>query len=95
MDNIIRRITVIRTGPSGVSAEVLFEKDSGRRKSSRLLKPAERVQRRVLKAQKAFADEALAQHEVRTRKRKDGWLRDAPTILVKANRKALKQLTDW
>jgi Family of unknown function (DUF6312) len=95
VDEIIRRITVIGTGPSGPSAEVLFEKGSKRRKSSRLLKPVERVQRRVLKAQKAFADEALALHEKRARKRKDGWLRDAPMIVFKANRKALKRLTDW
>ena len=95
MDEIVRRITVIGTGPSGPTAEVLFVKAPEGRKSSRLLKPVEKAQHRVLEAHKVFADEVLVQHEKLPRKRKDGWLLDAPVIVFKANRKALKKLTDW
>ena len=95
MDKIVRSITLVGTGPTGSSVETVFGKGSKRAKSSRFLKPVEKIQRRMLEAHKTFADEALALHEKYARKRKDGWLRDAPVIVFKANRKALKKLTDW
>ena len=95
MDDIVRRITVIHTDSKTSSAEVIYEKGAKSRKTSRALRPVEKLHRRVLKAQKSFADEALALHDKHARKRKNGWLRDAPVIVFKANRKALKKLTSW
>lgn len=96
MNPLVRRISVIHSGAEGPSVEDLYVKAlKRRRKGSRLLRPVEKVQRRLLKTQKAFADEALAQHDKSARKRKDGWLWDAPVIVFKANRKALKELTNW
>jgi len=91
----IRQITLIHSGPQGTTSQVLFKKKTKRRKSSRLLKPLEKLQRRLLKAQKTFGDEAFSLHEKHNRKRKDGWLRDAPVIAIKASRRAAKKLTRW
>ena len=57
MDAIVRRITAVGTNPQSHSAEVLFEHGGKRRKSSRLLKPVEKLQRRVLEAHQTLADE--------------------------------------
>jgi len=57
-----------------------------------LLKPIERITRRALKTQKAYADELYALHDKHARKRRDGWLRDSLVIVHKANRKAFKTL---
>lgn len=95
MNEAVRRITVVSNGGSAPSAEVVFKKESGRDRTSRDLKLLEKMQRRTLTAQKTFADEALALHEKYALKRKNGWLLDAPAIVFKANRKALKKLTDW
>jgi Family of unknown function (DUF6312) len=95
VDENVRRVTVVSNGSSGPAADVVFEKRAGRDRTSRQLKPLKKMQRRTLKAQKVFADEALALHEKYALKRKNGWLRDAPTIVFKANRKALKKLINW
>jgi hypothetical protein len=71
---------------------VVFERRRKKRKGSKALRPAEKLQRRLLKAQKVFADEALSRHEKRSSKRKDGWLLDLPRIGGESARKAVKKL---
>lgn len=94
MDKIVRRITVIQLNGKGAEAgaETVYKKKGKKRKSSKGLSPLEKVARRVLKARKVFADEMLDRHERESRKRKDGWLREAPRINLKAGRKAFKKL---
>lgn len=87
----IRRITVVEMTPEGPRAQVVSESKS-KRKVSKGLKPAEKAQRRVLEAQVAFAREALDAHEKLTQKRGDRWLTDAPTVVFKATRAAMKRL---
>jgi hypothetical protein len=91
----VRRITVFapdESGDLGVVAEYGKTKGGGRRRRSRLLKVPERNMRKVNAAARAFIDELDTRHERSTRKKKDGWLRDSPKNVMKANRKALKKL---
>ncbi len=96
MDKIVRRITVIQLSGKGAadggSADTIYKKKGKKRKSTKGLSPFEKVARRVLKARKVFSDEMLERHEKESRKRKDGWLREAPGINIKAGRKAFKKL---
>ena len=96
MDEIVRRITIVGSGSGSPNseAEVLFEREEEEPKTSRMLRPVEKMQRRMIEAHKAFADEALAQHDKAASKRKDGWLRDGPVIVFKAGRKAFNTLTE-
>ena len=98
MDKIVRRITVIQLGGKGAaevgSADTVYKKKGKKRKNSKGFSPFEKLARRVLKARKVFADEMLDRHERQSRKRKDGWLREAPRINLKAGRKAFKKLVN-
>jgi len=90
----IRTVTVIRHEAAGTRAEVVYRSDAGskKRKVSRGLRPLEKVQRRVLKAQQVFGDEMLRRHEKSSRKRRNGFLRDGGRNQAGAMSKALKKL---
>jgi|KBSSwiStaDraftv2_1062776.scaffolds.fasta_scaffold00005_212 hypothetical protein len=91
----IRSATVIRHDTSGTTTEVVQKSDSGpegKRKVSRPLRPLEKAQRRVLKAQKVFSDEMLRRHEKSAHKKRDGFLREGAKNQVGALRRAVKKL---
>ncbi|HCH65715.1 MAG: hypothetical protein CL927_15350 [Deltaproteobacteria bacterium] len=93
----VRKITVFAPNENG-GIDVVAKygkgkgKGKGRRRRSRMLKVPERNMRKVNEAARAFIDELDTRHERSTRKKKDGWLRDSPKNVMKANRKALKKL---
>jgi hypothetical protein len=89
----VRRITIIQQGAEGASTQVVYERSEGKRKSSRALRPMEKLQRRLLEANQIFADEALSRHNKYAEKRKDGWLVEMPRIGGESARKAFKKLT--
>ena len=91
----VRRITVFGSADDGgleVVAEYGKSASKGRRRRSRMLKAPERNMRKVNEAARAFLEELDARSDRSTRKKKDGWLRDSPKNVMKANRKALKKL---
>ena len=89
----VRRITVFSPDENGdLQAVADYGKSKSRRRRSRMLKLPERNMRKVNEAARAFVDELDTRHDRSTRKKKDGWLRDGPQNVMKANRKALKKL---
>jgi hypothetical protein len=90
----VRRITVLeRDGASGEFAPVvIFRNNKKKRKTSRAMRPLEKVVRRIVDAQESAADRYLARHNKSNRKRRDGWIRDLNLNMVRASRKGAKQL---
>jgi hypothetical protein len=92
MDKLVRQITLVRLGGENTQASVIYKgQRKRRRKVSALGRPLERVARRLSDAQLAFGEEAVRLHNKSTRKRRDGWLWDAPINVIKSQRKAYNQ----
>jgi hypothetical protein len=90
----VRKIVVLRRDEHGHIVPVtLFDRAAGKkRKTSRLLRPVEKMTRRWAEAQQAAADDYLERHKRSSSKKKDGWIRDYPTNLLKAANRGRKQL---
>jgi hypothetical protein len=89
--------TVIRLSPTsagGVVPETLYERASHRKskKSSALLKPAQRLVKRLAEAQHATAVRYLERHKRSNETRRDGWLLDFPSNVARAGRAGQKAL---
>lgn len=85
----VRRVIVL--GDDG-PVTVHSKKRKKRKKQSPWLKPFEKAERRVLKAVDKATSEYRDRHDSSNRKRKDGWIEDAPKNAMKAARKAEKAL---
>lgn len=89
----VKRITLLqRDANGGTSPVVVFKRRRGKKKGTQLLRPVERVMRSLAEASDAASGTYLRQHKKSNRKRKDGWIRDASGNVVKASRKAVKEL---
>ena len=89
----VKRITVMQRDVNGnASPVVVFKRKRGKKKSTQLLRPAERVMRSLAETSEAATTSYLRNHKKSNRKRKDGWVRDVPSNFVKASRKGVKQL---
>lgn len=90
----VRRITVLKKDDSGVLRPVLVFKrrDSKRKKGTAPFSYFEKIARRVADAQARSAQSYRARHDRSNRKEKDGWVRDLPINLIRANQKGNKAL---
>lgn len=85
----VRRIIVL--GDDG-AVTVHRRKGGKKRKQTAWVKPFEKAERRVLKAAERAAGTYRKRHDRSSRKRKDGWIDDAPKNAMRAMRKADKAL---
>jgi Family of unknown function (DUF6312) len=83
---------VTSINPNGTTATIYSKKSRKKKRVSKPLRPLERVLRHELKAGEAFSDTLLRKHQRSRGKRRDGWLRDGPSNLMKAQRDAWKEL---
>lgn len=84
----IRKVTLVDVDGT---VTVLQERKGGKKKSqSMLLKPIERVQRRMAEALKDGAAEYLDRHEKSNSRKRDGWVRDMGKNTAGANRKMMR-----
>jgi uncharacterized protein DUF6312 len=92
-DAPVRRVTVVRRRGDERVAETVYDKRArkGRRKGSLWARPLERAARRLAEAQLIYAKEVLRRHDEANRNERDGWLREAPSIVSEANRRAYNQ----
>lgn len=89
----VRRITVLQRDQTGaVNPVVVFKRRRGKKKSRRLVRPFERATRSLVEAGDAATGSYLKGHKKANRKRRDGWVRDVPSNVVKASRKAVKEI---
>ena len=73
-----------------LTSVVIYKKKGRRRKSSPGLRTIERIVRRAMKGSRASADSYMARHERSNQKKKNGWLRDMPINVIKAQRRGMK-----
>ena len=89
----IRRISVLQRDPAGnIVPVVLYQRSRSKKKGTRGFSIFERATRRVMKAQRSAADSYLSRHDQSNKKRRDGWLRDLPTNVVRAGENVRKEL---
>lgn len=95
MDKLFKRITAVQYGSDGRSTStVLYKKKTGRvrktvKKTSQPLRPLERAVRYSLRAISKGGEEGYDRH-LKSGKRRNRWLLDAPSNVVKASRKSYK-----
>ncbi len=91
--SVKRVVQLTRTASGEIVPEVLYEREGRRgKKGSAMLKPVDRLVKRVVEAQEASASKYLARHARSNDKRRDGWLSDLPVNLVRAGRAGRKAL---
>jgi hypothetical protein len=93
MHSSIRRITRVAVSDDATTTEPVYKKNGKSRKSTKAMKPAERMVRRVIETQSELADQMLDRHNKSSRKRKDGWIQDGPKNASRAFQKAMKTFT--
>ena len=94
MDKLVKSITVIRRVGAETEAVRIYQDPSAkkkRRKVSGWAEPFERAARKLLKANTAFSEGALRRTNKANRRRRDGWVFDAPVIVLKSGRDSYNQ----
>src|SRR5688572_7432472 len=89
----IRKVVQLKQDSNGnVTPVVIHQTGSRKKKSGGPLGIVEKVVRRASLAQRAMADSYLARHEKSNAKKRDGWLNELPTNVLRANEKGFKKL---
>lgn len=85
----IKRVTMLKRDDQGrlVSRES-YDGERRRKKQTRALRPIERGVRDLLEFQVRVLDNYLGRHKRSNEKRRNGWLKDMPTNVVRALRKS-------
>jgi hypothetical protein len=91
MGDLISRITVIHRNGEHSDAVTVYREPRKRRRSSTLVKPLERATRHIIRSQVVFGQELLRRNDRANRRRRDGWLVDAPATVVESGRKAYNE----
>jgi hypothetical protein len=90
LGKLARRVTVVPTKGADATPIVVYERKKKRRKGSLVFSGLERLVRRTMMAQRAFADSYLQRHDESNAKKADGWLREGVYNNARAGRKAVK-----
>jgi hypothetical protein len=89
----VRRITVFRKDTSGdVKPVTVYRRRDKKKKTSAILRPFERVARRVADAQAKSSQSYLSRHDRSNQKKKDGWVQDIGPNVFRASQKGVKAL---
>jgi hypothetical protein len=80
---------LVRDFGGDVRAARLHRNDEdGRKKQSKRLKPIERIVRKLMRRQSAFANSYLQLHEMSNHRKKNGWVRDLSRNVMKSVRRS-------
>jgi hypothetical protein len=94
MDKLVKRVTVVQGDKGHRHATIVYENDDELEdeEESHPLRPFEKLVRHLLKAELVMAQEAYDRHTKSATRRGNGWLRDAPTNILRAQEKGLTEL---
>jgi len=90
-DELMRRVTVIQRDADVTEARTVYREPRKRAKVSVLARPFERMARHLAKAQVVYGEELLRRHDRANRRRRDGWLVEGPSIILRAGRSAYNE----
>jgi len=90
----VRKVTMLQRDELGsLRPVVLFKRGrKKKKKSTAMVKPFEQGARTLARASDAATSTYLRRHRKSNRKRRDGWVGDAPTNMVRAGTKALRKV---
>ncbi|MGZ9261485.1 MAG: DUF6312 domain-containing protein [Candidatus Binatia bacterium] len=91
MGDLIRRVTVIRRRGEDSESVTVYREPRSRRRVSAITEPLEKMARRLVRAQVIFGQEMLRRHDQANRRRRDGWLIEAPATIFQSGRKAYNE----
>ena len=91
MGDLFQRVTVIRRDGNKSESVTVYKDPESRRRVSVITEPFERMARQLVRAQIVFGQEVLRRHERANRRRRDGWLIEAPTTLIELSRRAYNE----
>jgi hypothetical protein len=91
MGDLFERVTVIRRHGNEAESVTVYKDPENRRRVSVITEPFERMARQLIRAQIVFGQEVLRRHERANRRRRDGWLVEAPTTLLESGRMAYNE----
>ncbi len=92
MDKLVKRVTVVQGSGENRRAEVVYESDDADGDEKPNFERLERSVRHMLKAQLIAAQEAYQGHLESVEKGGTSWVKDAPSNMIKAGRKAVKEM---
>jgi hypothetical protein len=92
MDKLVRRVTVVQGSGDTRQTNVVYRSDDDDDEKSPTMNRLERRVRRMLKAQVIAAQEAYQRHLDSVGKGGNTWLYEEPGNLMKARRKAMKEM---
>ena len=86
LDSSVRSVTILQKDADGALRPVVVYKRSGKKKkTTKALRPVERLARQLVDAQARAADSYRARHDKSNEKKRDGWLRDFPVNVFRAS----------
>jgi len=88
---LVRRITVLKHSGDTVEAVTVHREPRKRPKVSAWTSPFERATRRLVRAHVVFGQEVLRRAALSNRRRRDGWLLEAPGNIIESGRKAFNE----
>ncbi len=93
----VKSITILKPKEDGslvggTDRVVVKQKSSRKRQSKGIVRVWERLVRRAAKANNVYSNNYLERHNRSSRKRRDGWLRDLNTNVMRAQRKGAKEI---
>jgi hypothetical protein len=91
MGELFQRVTVIQRRGNESESVTVYKDPESRRQVSVMTEPFERMARHLVRAQIAFGQEVLRRHERANRRRRDGWLVEAPATFIESSRKAYNE----
>jgi hypothetical protein len=92
MAKFLRRVTVVGSGDDAGAYTLLKSKKRGKKKTTRWLRPTERVVRQYMKAERKCWTDAVRRHGKARKKKKDKWLTDGLGNSLKSMDKGSKVL---
>jgi hypothetical protein len=92
MDKSVRRVTVVQGGGENRQANVVYKSDDDEDSDHPRFSKLERSIRHYLKAQVIGAQEAYERHVASVEKGGSSWVVEGPLNLMKARRKANKEM---
>jgi hypothetical protein len=92
MDKLVKRVTIVQGSGETRRTEVVYESEHEDEEDRPKLQGLERSIRHMLKAQVIAAQEAYQRHLSSAGKGGTAWMTEAPGNIVKATRKAAKEM---
>ncbi len=88
----VKEVRIFERTAEGLEPVARLKEGNKKRKRTKAMRNPEKNTRVFLNAARTLIDELDDRHDRSSRKRKDGWVQDGPSNLLKAHRQAGKKL---